>query len=178
MSGPRRLLLLRHAKAEPGAPEQDDHERPLARRGERDAKRIGRAMSARDLAPQQVLCSSSRRTRETLDRLLPHLPSGLELRVDRRLYLASPEEILARIAEVEDRVRSLLVVGHNPGLATLAEQLAGKGDSDGLARLRRKFPTGALAVLEADSPRWRDLAPAGATLACFLTPRDGAGDDG
>jgi phosphohistidine phosphatase len=100
------------------------------------------------------------------------------LTVDRQLYLAGPEEILARIALAGDRVRSLLVVGHNPGIAALAGQLAGKGDSEALARLRRKFPTGALAELATDSPRWRDLAPAGATLAWFLTPRDGARDDG
>jgi len=178
MSPARRLLLLRHAKAEPGEPEQDDHERPLARRGRRDAAQMGAVMAARGLDPEQVLCSSARRTRETLDRILPHLPPGLALTVDRQLYLASPEELLARIAEVEERVRSLLVVGHNPGIAALAERLAGKGDSAALARLHRKFPTGALAELEIDSPRWRDLAPAGATLTSFLTPRDCAGDDG
>jgi len=178
MSPRRRLLLLRHAKAEPGDPEQGDHERALARRGRRDAKRVGAAMAKRGLAPDQVLCSSARRTRETLDRVLPHLPAGLALTVDRQLYLASPEEILARIALVEERVRCLLVVGHNPGIAALAEQLAGRGDSAALARLRSKFPTGALAELEVDAPRWRDLAPGRATLAGFLTPRDCAGDDG
>ena len=178
MSPARRLLLLRHAKAEPGEPDQDDPLRPLARRGRRDAERMGAAMAARGLAPEQVLCSSARRTRETLDRILPHLPSGLAVTVDRQLYLASPEEILARIAEVEDRVRSLLVVGHNPGIAALAGLLADEGDPHALARLRQKFPTGALAEIEFLSPRWRDLVPAGATLVSFLTPRDCAGDDG
>jgi phosphohistidine phosphatase len=173
MNPVRRLLLLRHAKAEPAEPGQDDHERPLTPRGRRDAERIGAAMAARGLVPEQLLCSSAQRTRETLDRILPQLPSGLALTLDRRLYLASPEEILARIALVEVRVRCVLVVGHNPGIAALAERLAEKGDSDALARLRRKFPTGALAELEVDSPRWRDLAPAGATLTSFLTPRDG-----
>lgn len=178
MSPRRRLLLLRHAKAEPADPEQDDHERALARRGRRDAERIGAAMSGRGLAPEQVLCSSARRTRETLDRILPHLPAGLALTVDRQLYLASPEEILARVAEVDDRVRNLLVVGHNPGIAALAEQLADGSDPAALAQLRSKFPTGALAELEVDAPRWRDLAPGRATLASFLTPRDCAGKDG
>ena len=177
MSPTRRLLLLRHAKAEPGEPEQDDHERALAARGRRDAERMGEAMSERGLAPEQVLCSSAQRTRETLDRILPYLPSGLTLTLDQRLYLASAEEILARVALVDARVRCLLVVGHNPGIAALAEWLAGKRASAAAARLRRKFPTGALAEIVVDSARWRDLAPAGATLASFLTPRDcGDGD--
>ena len=178
MRAARRLLLLRHAKAEPGEPEQDDHERALARRGRRDAERVGAAIAERGLAPQQVLCSSSRRTRETLDALLPFLPAGLAIGVDRALYLASPQQILARIAAVDDPVKALLVVGHNPGIEALAEGLAREGDRDALARMRRKFPTGALAVLELGSTRWRELASKGATLVAFLTPRDAAGDGG
>jgi phosphohistidine phosphatase len=178
MSATRRLLLLRHAKAEPGKPEQDDHERPLSRRGRRDAGRIGAAIVARGLAPEQALCSPSQRTRETLDRILPHLPSGMVLTHDRRLYLASAEEILERIARVDARVRCLLVVGHNPGIGALALRLAGMGDPDALARMRRKVPTGALAELAVESAGWRELAPAGATLAWFLTPADCAGGDG
>ncbi len=178
MSPVRRLLLLRHAKAEPARPAQDDHERPLAHRGRRDADRMGAAMAQRGLAPERALCSSSRRTRETLDRVLPYLPSGLPVSVDRHLYLASPDDLLATISGVEDRIHDLLVVGHNPGIASLAELLAGRGDGDALERLRRKFPTGALAELELRCPRWRDLAPASATLAAFLTPRACAKEDG
>jgi len=175
MSPNRRLLLLRHAKAEPGKPGQDDHDRALAARGRRDAECMGEAMSKRGLAPEQVLCSSAQRTRETLDRILPHLPSGLTLTLDKGLYLASAEEILARVALVDARVRCLLVVGHNPGIAALAERLSGKRGSAAATRLRRKFPTGALAEIAVDSARWRDLTPEGATLASFLTPRDCGG---
>jgi phosphohistidine phosphatase len=172
MSATRCLLLLRHAKAEPGKPEQDERERALAARGRRDAERVGAAMAARGFAPEQVLCSPAQRTRETLERILPYLPPGVALTFDRELYLASAEEILARIALVETRVRCVLVVGHNPGIAVLAEQLSGTGDPDRVARLRRKFPTGALAEIAVDSARWRELSPARSTLASFLTPRD------
>ena len=176
--GPRRrLLLLRHAKAERD-PERDDHERPLARRGHEDAARIGEALAELGPAPERVLCSSSRRTRETLQEILPHLPRALDVVIDRELYLADPERMLARIAAVDDGVRTLLVVGHNPGIAELAELLAGEGDAGSLARLREKFPTGALAELRAPAPRWRDLAPRGSMLTAFLTPRGLAGRDG
>ena len=173
----RRLLLLRHAKAERG-PGLEDHERPLARRGRRDAERMGAEVARRRLAPERILCSSSRRTRETLDAILPQLPAGPAVVIDRELYLASPEAILARIADVDDRVRTLLVVGHNPGIAALAEQLAAGGDAHALARLREKLPTCGLAEIRTRASRWRDLAPGGGILAAFLTPRDLAGRGG
>jgi phosphohistidine phosphatase len=173
----RRLLLLRHAKAERD-PEVEDSERPLAPRGRRDAGRMGQRIADLGLAPEQVLCSPARRTRETLDRVLPHLPEGLAVVFDRELYLAGPERILARIAAVDDRVQTLLVVGHNPGLAELAEQLARGGDAEALARLRHKFPTCGVAEIESPALRWRDLAAGGGILAAFLTPREVAGAGG
>jgi phosphohistidine phosphatase len=170
----RRLLLLRHAKAE-REPQVDDPERPLAPRGRRDAGRMGRRIAELGLAPEQVLCSPARRARETLDRVLPHLPEGLAVVFDRGLYLAPPEGILARIAAVDDRVRTLLVVGHNPGLAELAEQLAQGGDAELLERLRHKFPTCGVAAIESPALRWCDLAAGGGILFAFLTPREVAG---
>jgi phosphohistidine phosphatase len=139
---------------------------------------MGGAIAARRPAPEQVLCSSSRRTRETLEGILPGLPEGISIAIDRGLYLASPDRILARIAEVDDAVRTLLVVGHNPGIAELAEWLAAGGRAGSLERLREKFPTGALAEIRSDAPRWRDLASGGGMLTAFLTPRELAGRNG
>jgi len=177
-AGPEgRLLLLRHAKAERG-PDLEDHERPLAKRGRRDAERMGAEIARRRLAPERILCSSSRRTRETLEAILPQLPEGLDVVIDRELYLASPEAILARIADVDDRVRTLLVVGHNPGIAELAEQLAAGGEAHALARLREKLPTCGLAEIRTGASRWRDIEPGSGILRAFLTPRDWAGRGG
>jgi phosphohistidine phosphatase len=167
-----RLLLLRHAKAVPGDPASDDHERPLAARGRRDAARIGAEIERRGLEPTQVLCSSSRRTRETLELLMPHLGAGLAVVVDRSLYLAGPEEILDRIAEVRDRVHTLLVVGHHPGLAELALRLVRRSGARATARMGQKFPTGALAALRFPAGRWRDLAPHSGILDAFVAPRE------
>jgi len=168
----RRLLLLRHAKSDWGEPPEDDHERPLARRGRQAARRVGEELARLRIEPEQILCSSARRTRETLELVRPHLPETAAFSVDSRLYLASPEALLARIADVDDRVRTLLVVGHNPGLAELATRLAAGGDEQALARLRRKFPTGALADLRIEAARWRDLARLRGTLAAFVCPRE------
>jgi phosphohistidine phosphatase len=163
---------LRHAKSEWSDPASDDHERPLARRGRRAAERMGEEIARRGIAPECVLCSSARRAIETLDRIRPHLPDPVAVVVDRELYLAGPERLLARIAAVDDRVRTLLLVAHHPGLAELAALLAAGGDVEALASLRRKFPTGALADLRVASAGWRDLAPGSGTLGAFLTPRE------
>jgi phosphohistidine phosphatase len=173
----RQLVLVRHAKAEPDARDQDDHERPLAHRGRQDAARIGEELARLRLAPEYVLCSSSRRTRETFERLRAHLPGGLVVAIDRELYLASAARILARIATVEDGVGALLVVGHNPGLGELAVRLAGRGDAAQRAELRRKFPTGAFAWLRIECG-WRDLARGCGTLERFAAPRTLVGGDG
>ena len=139
---------------------------------------MGDAIAARRPAPERALCSSARRTRETLEGILAHLPEGLDVVIDRELYLADPERILARIADVDDGVRTLLVVGHNPGIAELAELLVAEGETPALARLRAKFPTGALAEIQTRATRWRDLAPGNGMLTAFLTPRDLAGRGG
>jgi len=173
----RRLLLLRHAKAERG-PGLEDHERPLARRGRRDAERMGAERARRRSPPERILCSSSRRTRETLEEILPQLPEGITVVIDRDLYLADPEAMLARIADVDDGVRTLLVVGHNPGIAELAELLAEGGNARELARLREKLPTCGLAEIRSRASRWRDLSAGGGILGAFLTPRDLAGGGG
>jgi phosphohistidine phosphatase len=139
---------------------------------------MGEAIALLRPAPERVLCSSSRRTRETLEAILPHLPEGLDIVIDRELYLADPERILARIAEVDDGVRTLLVVGHNPGIEELAQDLVAERDGPDFARLREKFPTGALAEIQAPGRRWRDLARGSGILKAFLRPRDLAGRNG
>lgn len=168
----RRLLLLRHAKATPPEPDADDHERALSARGRRDAARIGEALRRRGLAPEEVLCSSALRTRETLELALPRPGRRLAVIVDRSLYLADPEALLLRIALVRRTVASLLVVGHAPGLGLLALLLARDGREGAIARMQEKFPTGALAALRFPAASSWDLAPRSGFLDAFLTPRE------
>ncbi len=166
------LYLLRHAKSHWGDPGLDDHARPLDGRGERAAAVMGVHFAQREYQPSLVLCSSARRTRETLDLLLPHLPVRPELLIERRIYLASGGQLLARLQEVDDETSQLLLIGHNPGIADLAQGLAGSGPRDPLRRMAAKFPTAALSVCELDLDRWRDLAPESGRLLDFTTPKD------
>jgi phosphohistidine phosphatase len=163
----RTLYLLRHAKSSWDQPGLSDHERPLAPRGRRDAKRIAEHLRRVGLRPELVLCSSAVRTRETLELLGPALGDA-ELAVESGLYAASFHELLARIREVPESVVSVMLIGHNPGLHELGIALSSAGDE--LERLVEKFPTAALATLALAKP-WSRLAPAEATLAAYVVPK-------
>ena len=162
------LFVLRHAKSSWDDPELGDHDRPLAPRGRRAAKAMGGHLRRERIAPDLVLCSSARRTRETLDRIAPALGDDVAVSVEADLYAASADELLERLRTVDDDVESVMLIGHNPGLEQLALGLAGSGDE--LPDLRRKFPTGALATLSF-AGRWRDLALGSAELTDFVKPK-------
>jgi phosphohistidine phosphatase len=163
----RTLYLLRHAKSNWDDPALADHERPLAPRGRRDAKRIAEHLRGLGLEPELVLCSSAVRTRETLELLRPAVGNA-ELVVENGLYGASSDELLVRIRHVPESVSSVMLIGHNPGLHELGVALVAAGDE--LERLVEKFPTAALATL-ALAKTWRRLAPADATLDSYVIPK-------
>jgi phosphohistidine phosphatase len=164
----KQLFLLRHAKSSWENPDLADHDRPLAPRGRRAAKLIADHLRRERVAPTFVLCSSARRTRETLERIAPALGAGVSVQIERELYAASEQRLLERVRAVEDDIESLLMIGHNPGLEQLALRLAGSGQK--VAALARKYPTGALATLEF-SGRWRELDVGIAELTSFVTPK-------
>lgn len=161
------LYLLRHAKSSWADPTLTDRERPLAPRGRRDAKRIAKHLLRLGVEPELVLCSPAERTRETLELVRPALGAST-VTLEEELYAASADELLARIRLVPDAVASAMLIGHNPSLQQLALALASAGDE--LKRLEAKFPTGGLATLTLAKP-WRGLAPADATLAAYVVPK-------
>lgn len=161
------LYLLRHAKSSWADPKLQDRERPLAPRGRRDAKRIAKHLLRLDYQPELVLCSSAARTRETLELVRPALGTAMVMLED-DLYAASSNELLARIRLVPDAVASVMLIGRNPGLQQLGVVLASAGDD--LERLEAKFPTAVLATL-AHAKSWSRLAPADATLAAYVVPK-------
>lgn len=174
----KRLILIRHAKsARPAG--ITDHERPLAPRGREDARRMGAYLAREMLLPALALVSTSVRTRQTFDLLVQGLGVVPSLRFDRRVYDAPADRLATVIAETPGECRELLLIGHNPGLADLAHRLAGHGDRYALARMRTKFPTCALAVLDLAEDDWRELADGSARLDRFVTPKSlrGEADD-
>ncbi len=164
----RSVHLLRHAKSswESGLP---DHERPLAPRGRRAATAICRYMQEQGIEPELVLCSSARRTRETLELIEPALGSA-ETLIEDELYGASKAVLLDRVRALPDAIGSVMLIGHNPGIELLALDLARPGPQR--SELEEKFPTAALATLAFAGASWHELGPGAAELAGFVKPRD------
>ncbi|WP_029029185.1 SixA phosphatase family protein [Salinarimonas rosea] len=165
----RRLILFRHAKS--AYPDGvGDHDRPLDARGRADAPRMGAYLAAEALLPDLVLVSSARRTQETFA-LAGAAIGPVETREEPRIYEAAAERLLGVVRETPDTVRTLLVIGHNPGMEDLATSLVGFGDRYAFARLREKFPTAAIAVIDLDAESWADVVPREGRLERFVTPK-------
>ncbi len=169
MTGVRRLVVLRHAKsARP--PGVDDHARPLAGRGRRDAVAAGRWLRDADCLPDLVICSTAARARETWELAAAQLPAPPPVRHDGRLYGADAADLLAVVHETPDTVGTLLLVGHNPAVQDLVLLLAAEALSDALERVREKLPTSAIAVLAQHDP-WPRATPRTALLTDLAVPR-------
>jgi phosphohistidine phosphatase len=168
----RQLLLLRHAKSSWDDPSLSDHARPLNARGRRAAAAMAAAMRDLGLAPEVVLVSSARRTLQTLEALGP-LPDSPIVEPMDALYLAPWPLLLEAVRGVPETARSVLLIGHNPGLHELSLALAGAaGMGSGAARrLADGYPTGALAEFGVATP-WRLLDAGGGRLVRFLAPND------
>lgn len=166
----RELLVLRHAKSsrDPGA--RSDFDRPLARRGERDAPRVALWIAQQGLAPDLVVSSPAARARETTRAVLAALdvdPDGERVRWDKRLYLASVREILDVLADCADGPPRVMLVGHNPGLEELVEFLS--GGPIPLPKRGKSFPTAALACFEMP-PDWSRLGHQAGRLVELVRP--------
>jgi phosphohistidine phosphatase len=172
----RQLLLMRHAKSSWDDAALPDRDRPLNARGRKSAATMRAAIQQLGLLPDMILVSSACRTMQTLQALEPWDEIPLIEPID-SLYLADPTQILAALHGVAETVRSVMVIGHNPGLHDLALALTGRSSGGtpgqrGTAEqaLSEGFPTAALAEFTITGAWW-DLRDGGGRLVRFLTPK-------
>jgi phosphohistidine phosphatase len=142
------LLVLRHAKSSWDDAALDDHERPLNKRGQRDAPRMGTLVREHGLIPDVVISSDAVRARLTAEAVVEAARYAGEILLDRRLYLAGPADILALLRTAGGKAGSVMIVGHNPGFEELVAQLTGE---------QQDLPTAALAQIALPIDQWRDL---------------------
>jgi phosphohistidine phosphatase len=159
-----RLLLIRHAQAGKG---DVDHARPLDEVGRREASLMGRWVAGQDLVPAQALCSDAHRTRETLDLMLAHWAEAPRVSHLRPLYHASPEAILDVLAGAE--AEGVALVGHNPGIGSLARRLAQAAPSH---PRWDDFPTCSVASLRFEAGSWAEVGEGTGEVLAFATPSD------
>jgi phosphohistidine phosphatase len=167
----RHVYLLRHAKSSWDDASLADFDRPLADRGMSAAPRMGEYMKAEELIPDAVLTSGAKRALQTWELVRPHIGDPVS-RVEDNLYMASPDLIFSWLRMLPADVMSVLLIGHNPGFEELAIRLAGDGKKKALERMRKKYPTAALAVLRFDVDAWSTIAWGGAFLERFVRPKD------
>ncbi|MGH8038266.1 MAG: SixA phosphatase family protein [Stenotrophomonas sp.] len=157
----RELILLRHAHAEPAGTGQADLDRPLSQTGLAEAEAAGKWLAENELLPDCVVCSPSRRTRETLEAVLGKT-GFVEKMLEDQIYEATPG-VLTGVIDRRWDVDRLLVVGHNPGLEQLVAFLTEGTSSD-----YRGMPPAGVAVLSFEGES--TLEPGAATLTQFWWP--------
>jgi phosphohistidine phosphatase len=173
----KQLIVLRHAKAAP-QDEAGDHKRPLADKGRKAMPLVGAKLKELGVKPEIILVSTAARTRETYD--LAAGPAGFAgAEFEDEIYLASTQVLLRRLKKIPPRTNSVLIIGHNPGLADMIRRLSdpAESDADALRRARLKVPPGAFAVMDVLTP-WSEMQDGDCGLKAFFTPADlGAGAD-
>jgi phosphohistidine phosphatase len=163
------IHLMRHAKAEEDRG-QEDINRALTDRGVRAAALIGLYMQQQKISPDIILCSNAARTKQTAERVLPFL-TGAKIEYDGALYHAAPQAILDQVSQIDGQNKSVMVVGHNPGIHELAARLARAGSEELIDKLAQGFPTASFVSFEVDVQDWSDITiHTKARLVRFVTP--------
>ncbi|MBP7722501.1 MAG: histidine phosphatase family protein [Alphaproteobacteria bacterium] len=152
----KRLMILRHAQTEP-ASEGGDRERKLTPKGLEDARALGEMMTAKNYAPDFILCSPVTRTRQTLDQMVATL-GKIQTEFQKVIYEGGYDEILKLVRGVDDSCAALLVVGHNPAIHQFAASMA-REDHALTDRLSFGYAPATLSVLDVPRARWADLQP-------------------
>ena len=164
----KKLILLRHAKSSWKHPGLSDHDRPLNKRGRAAAPVMAHWLRDQGHLPDAILCSSSKRTQETVERMRGAVPEIPEPLMIRDLYHAAPATIMRKLRTFDDPdADALMVVAHEPGTGALARQLAGSR-----ADQIDAFPTAAAAVFLLDIVDWGDASSDRARLIAFAKPRE------
>lgn len=161
-----RLILTRHAKSSWEDPAQDDHDRPLNARGRRGAHELGDWLASRGYEPEEVFCSTAARTRETWDYIhaapLEVIPN---VEFVPKLYHASPETMLEVLRAAT--APTVLMIGHNPGIAAFAASLTKHPPLDPDFR---RYPTAATLVADFAVDTWKDVETGQAETRDFFRP--------
>lgn len=165
-----RLYILRHLKTAWARPGQSDFDRELNARGRADLEVVRRCIDRHGYQPKFVYCSPAVRTRATFAGISQSFAETPQSAFPEPMYSGNSQTYLD-IVRAHPKPEALMLIGHNPTCSSLAALLAGSGDDGALGRLARKFPTGALAVLDFASNSWMEIGQGDGILKAFWTPK-------
>lgn len=164
-----RLILFRHAKADRPL-ELPDHERPLALRGQTQARKMGEYIAEQQLNPDLVIISSAKRTQETWTLARDAGNISPPTVTEPRIYESSVSDLLDTIRQQDQDHQCIMLVGHNPGMERLTAWLVGNSTQKALTQLQQGFVVGGLAVIDLPATNWARLETGQGTLERFETP--------
>lgn len=166
----KKLYFLRHAKS--GHPAGvDDKNRPLNPQGRQTCIAIGEYFIQNHIAPDLVLCSDAVRTKQTAEGVFQG-QNNINIEYNKKLYLATPGEIIKEISKTQDNINSLMVIAHNPGIQQIAAILAGSGDAEILKYIKNDYPTCALTEFSLDVTSWKGIEPRSGKLENFVIAKE------
>ena len=159
------VILFRHGKSDWDAKYDSDHDRPLAKRGIRDAKRMGKFLSKRAEVPELILSSTALRTRETTKLAMEAGNWNVDIKLEKKIYEASLEEIINIIKSQDDKYNSICLVGHEPIFSSIIRLIDNKK--------KMKFPTASMARIIFFTSNWKKilLDPDKCKLDWFYKPK-------
>jgi phosphohistidine phosphatase len=158
------LLLIRHAKSSWANPLQSDFERPLNERGKQDAPEMGKKLKKHGVVPDLIIASSAKRTRQTAKRIAKELDYDAgKIIWEEKLYHCIPSVFEEIIHGIDSRVKTVIIVGHNPGITGFANQLSPDFEVDNL-------PTCAVVGVHVDADDWSDFSIAKRKVFLFEYP--------
>lgn len=167
------LYLLRHAKSDWSDAVARDFDRPLNKRGDKAAMVMGQYLKRENVRFDHVVASPAVRVIDTIDGVVKGYGQRIEANWDRRIYLASSASLMDVLRDINDGPKSVLMVGHNPGMEDMVFDLV---PDDGSSPLRddvyEKYPTGTLAEIELAIDNWADIDRGKGKLVRFIRPRD------
>lgn len=166
----KKLILMRHAEAQPEQFGLNDRDRSLSGDGMQELELIRRRLQGKLQGLQLALCSNVKRTRQTLEGIKPILPSVCESAFDDGLYHASATSLINRLQGLEDSQDFVMVIAHNPGVSEFLNLvIASTKQQQGMPKM---LPTSGVAIFEGNFKKWQDASPARFTLQAFLLPEE------
>jgi phosphohistidine phosphatase len=142
------LLLMRHAKSDWSDENEKDFDRPLKKRGKKDAPRMAELLKEEKLIPEKILCSAAKRTRQTAELMLEACDKKIDVDYLESLYLAEPKAYFEALRRLPDETKSVMVIGHNPGLEGLLQIISKKVET---------LPTATVAQIKLPIKHWKEL---------------------